>query len=248
MRTIAISLEGVEPALAVDLERVAASRPAPLSLAEVCELRERSDDIRLAMTGGARARTGTAMLGRAVRVGGVTLRSISLGGTIALRRLVCWAPLLDQVTYDILEAWVYAHSWSQAELSRLTDPAACEEIVAEWFPRLTCTREELAAAVAALCESQPAASTENASSPQDQVLDSLLMRYGGDAIGWLETPVARINALAEAARANDLARDAQMAREAGTLPPAARDQRVNAVGAYVRTRERLLKGEAKANG
>lgn len=244
-RTLTIGLDGADGALAADLERLARQRGGVAALSDVLELCGRAEDVRVAMTGVSRPRSGVALIGRSVEVGGTVLRSVSLGGTIALRQLVTWAEVMDQEAYDILEAWIYAHSWSMAALSRLTDPAAGAEIIREWGPRLTCTIDELRAAVEAV-RGEPARA-ESGSGGEDgsgadaaRVLDSLMVRYGGSECRWLETPVERINALTRGAAANERAREAAIAKGTGSLPPALHDERVNAVAAYARTRERLM--------
>lgn len=246
-RTLTIGLDGADGALAADLERLAATRGGVAPLSAVLELCSRAEDVRVAMTGVSRPRSGVALIGRSVEVGGTVLRSVSLGGTIALRQLVTWAEVMDQEAYDILEAWIYAHSWSMAALSRLTDPAAGAEIIREWGPRLTCTIDELRAAVDAV-RGEPARAEGAGGGGEEsdrgadaaRVLDSLMVRYGGSECRWLETPVERINALTRGAAANERAREAAIAKGTGSLPPALHDERVNAVAAYARTRERLM--------
>lgn len=237
--TIPVCLDGVEPALARDLARgAAAAEGAALRYADLIAVHERADAIRVAFGGQARQRDGAEVLGRSVRVGGVTLRSLSLGGVVALGKLVSWAELIDQTAYDILEAWVYAHSWSVQALGRLTDPVAAGEIVEEWSAQLTCTQEELRAAVE-IVRDPPRSEADGEQLDVPRVMDRLMRRYGGSEARWLETPAARISALAEAARRNDVQDEAEMAAEMGTPARGQARDRSRAINAYRKTVEGL---------
>jgi len=241
-----LTVGGMAPEIVRDLEALARERGRALTLDEAVRLRDRAEAIRRAYgTGGGPAAERDGLLPRSVRVGAATLRQLSIGARMTLRRAIRWneesPELYDQDAWDTLEAYVFAHSHDAEALGRLSSPAEAARVALEWGSELAVDAGELRAAIGTLTDVEGPPAVGGAGPADEAALaDSLARRYGGDPMRWLfGMPEAAVAHLVDAANANERAAVAEAARMRGELPPAAADDRADAVAEYSEERQRI---------
>jgi len=246
---IRIDLSGLHPSIVQEAREIAAARGRPVTLAELAELRQKAEDVRKAYAGETEPVDRAGALPRAIRVGSVTLRTLSLGGAMALRKLLCWAPDMDQEPYDVLLAYIYANSWDVEALAVLVDPDAAAQVAATWSANLDCTVEALHAAIDRLTSDTAPPATPGSEPETDpmRTVDAICKRYGTDPMAALGTPLPLAAHLMHAANEAELDAAAAIAKTSGHQPPVDADPKLKAVDAYTTAVQRM-KGEGPADG
>ena len=145
--TVRMTLEDLDGRLARDLAALAEATGGPLRYADIRRLADKAADIRRIEEGGAPGDADpAALLPRQVTVGSVTLHAPTIAVEILLERASGWedapGPWLDRFV-----AYLHAHARDRGALERVTDPDAARPVVDEWAAGLTCTPDELYAAI-----------------------------------------------------------------------------------------------------
>jgi hypothetical protein len=238
---LTVSLAGEDPNLVAELRAAEESRGGPIPLDALVPFLKACEAKARVHSGQPRDIDRTGSLPRSVEVGEVTLQSLCVGGSIAARKLVALAPHLDQLTHDILLAWIHAHSWDTAALSRLVDLASAQEIVAEWSAHLNCSWGDLLAGIDRLNDNAYPEQTPGQATEPDPIatLDGMLKRYGGSVKDMLETPLSTAAHLMDAANHTEIAAAAKQARAAGQQPPIEADPKFQAEKALQAAKENL---------
>ena len=247
---LTISLVGEHPQLVADLRAAEESRGGPIPLDALVPFLKACEAKARVHSGQPRDIDRTGSLPRSVQVGDITLRSLSIAGGIAARKLFSIADYLDQTTHDILLAWIYAHSWSVADISRFVDLQSAEEIVAEWSANLTCSWPDVLDAIDRLNHNAYPEQTPGTPTEPDPIaaLDGMLKRYGGLPADMAQTPLSTAAHLMDAANHTETAAAAKQARAAGQQPPPEIDPKFQAEKAFQTAKDKLGQPEEPTDG
>jgi len=239
--TITVSLVGEDPQLASEVADAAESRGAPLSLGDLYDVMKAAERKFCATLDRPYGTDRSGALPRTVEVGPVTLRTVTVAGSIALRKLISWQEYLDQTAFDVLEAWIYAHSWDLDQIARLVDLDSANAIVAEWSAQLIVSPAELLEGIRKLT-SHAYPETDGVNSPASDpiaALDGILKRYVGSPVDLLKTPLPLVAHLMDAAGEAERTTAAKQARAAGKQPPLEVDPNARAEGVYQDAKTKL---------
>lgn len=243
-----IDIAGLTPGVKQDLDEVREKRGTAPTIEEARELMLLAEGVGRAFHGKVldrRDRDG--LLPRTVRVGDVELHSLTIAGRLMLRRLVVWNTedegLFDQETWDVLQAWVFAHCKDRDAMALCTADVVAAAAVA-WSAGLTCDEDELKAAIEVLTTGvAPEVVGTDADVDEADTVRALAKHAGGTPDYWLfdvpESQAAHVlDAINEAAH-----REANLAARAnGQQPPPDADPKLRAVGRYNDRHREMMSG------
>ena len=233
---IAEMTEGVRE----DLETIRETRGRACTLEEARELLDLQRAVKRAYDGRP-DRDGPdrdGMLPRSIQVGDATVHSLTIAGRIMLRRLLAWngateGGMFDQDTWDVANAWVFAHCHDRAAMSLCT-PEAVSEAALDWSANLTCPTAELDAAIDTLTTGAAPAVEPGGETPDDaDTVRALSAALGGTPDHWMyDAPESMAAHMIDAMNRAAMREAAAMARAAGKSVPPDADQKLKAMGRY----------------
>jgi len=240
-----IHIDGVDQ-VASDTREIEEARGFPVSLDELAGLMAHGRTIEEAYRGCSEAVSRDGLLPRCVRVGNARLHSLTIAGRLMLRRLLIWnaedEALFDQETWDVLQAWVFAHCRDRDALAGLCTPEDAAAIALAWSAELTCSSAELAEAIEILTDGaappvRPGADDGEADgaggADEADIARALAKHSGGTPDHWLfDVSEAQAGHIMDAINQAALADSAAAARAAGKLPPPDADMRLKAVARF----------------
>lgn len=245
---LSVDIAGLTPGVRQDLDEVREKRGTAPTIEEVHELMHLAEGVGRAYHGKAldqRDRDG--LLPRAVRVGDVELHSLTIAGRLMLRRLIVWNTedegLFDQETWDVLQAWVFAHSRERDAMALCTADVVAEAAV-EWAAGLTCDVDDLQAAIAVLTTGiAPDVPTGDGDVDEAETVRALAKLAGGTPDYWLfDVPESQAAHVMDAINETALREANAGARAAGKQPPPDADPKLRAVARYNERHREMMRG------
>jgi hypothetical protein len=243
-----IDIAGLTPGVKADLDEVREKRGTAPTFEEAQELMRLAQGVGRAYHGKAldqRDRNG--LLPRTVRVGDVELHSLTIAGRLMLRLLIVWngedGSLFDQETWDVLQAWVFAHCRDRDAMALCTADAVSEAALA-WAPGLTCDPEEISAAIEILTTgAAPDVAGSGGEPDEADTVRALAKLAGGTPDHWLfDVPESQAAHVMDAINTAAHREANATARANGKQPPPDSDPKLRAVARYNERHREMMSG------